>query len=211
MNSSARYIYPFFESIAHIDETWRNLNFHQERVNAVFDKFYSNKKRMDLLEILSNLKIMDDRLLKLKISYNCMTYNILIEKYKQIEYKNFKLLECGSVDYRYKFSDRNWIPVLKGESAEYYAIFVRDRIVLDGEHSNIVFNDGFEWFTPSDYLLCGTMRKSLIKNFSIKEKVISIDNMGEFISFKLINAMNDLNQAINYPISLLNLNKYYEG
>ena len=92
---------------------------------------------------------------------------------------------------------------LKDAVNEDEIIIVQNGQITDTSYSNLVFFDGEKWITPTTYLLNGTMRQSLLQTKQIIEKPIQVEDLNRFESFKLINAMMDLEESPELPISII--------
>ena len=129
---------------------------------------------------------------KCRIVYRDKIDEITFEEYTPKVVKSLKLVEA-SPDYSFKFADRtalNSLLAQKGDCDE--ILIVRNGCITDTSYSNVVFRRESEFFTPDTYLLNGTKRQLLLKNGVIREKRITVENIGEFEEVILINAMLDL-------------------
>ncbi|MBP6430064.1 MAG: aminotransferase class IV, partial [Bacteroidales bacterium] len=66
--------------------------------------------------------------------------------------------------------------------------------------SNIVFFDGKEYFTPTTFLLNGTMRQRLLDEKMIRERVIKIEDLKNSKRVLLINALNSLDDNLSVEL-----------
>ena len=71
--------------------------------------------------------------------------------------------------------------------------------ITDSYYANVVLWDGVQWFTPEEPLLEGTMRASLLEKGIIKTAGIRIEDLSRFRSLRLINALNNWNDAPHNP------------
>jgi 4-amino-4-deoxychorismate lyase len=93
---------------------------------------------------------------------------------------------------------------MKKIDPEQQIIFIKDGRITDSSYSNLIFYDGYRWLTPGEPLLAGTMRASLLADWKIHEEHINPNQLHLFKTFKLINALNNFEDAPEYPVSLLN-------
>lgn len=70
-------------------------------------------------------------------------------------------------------------------------------------YSNVALFDGFGYVTPSTFLLNGTKRQSLIAQGILKEKDIPVNELSQYRSLHLINAMIGLEDSIAIDISMI--------
>jgi 4-amino-4-deoxychorismate lyase len=137
-----------------------------------------------------------------------IVYAESIEEFQMLPYQirrihSVRLVESNAIDYRFKLEDRQAFSYLKDAVNEDEIIIVQNGQITDTSYSNLVFFDGEKWITPTTYLLNGTMRQSLLQTKQIIEKPIQVEDLNRFESFKLINAMMDLEESPELPISII--------
>lgn len=137
-----------------------------------------------------------------------IVYAESIEEFQMLPYQirrihSVRLVESNAIDYRFKLEDRQAFSYLKDVVNEDEIIIVQNGQITDTSYSNLVFFDGEKWITPTTYLLNGTMRQSLLQTKQIIEKPIQVEDLNRFESFKLINAMMDLEESPELPISII--------
>ncbi len=180
-------MYPFFETIRVECGEVKNIFYHQKRVAL--------SSTIELERVVAKLDIPSYGLHKLRISYNNNSVGeITISEYTPKAIKSLKIVECNSIDYTLKRSDRGEIDVLhsKRENAD-DVLIVKNGNITDTSFCNIIFYDGHSWFTSNTPLLRGTCRERLLASNIITEREISINNIKSYKSFMLINAMLDFN------------------
>ena len=129
-----------------------------------------------------------------EVTYNAYTSKII---------ETLKLVESNTIDYQYKYLDRNHINDLYAQRGDCDdIIIVKDGMLTDSSYSNIaLLRDGI-WYTPSTFLLNGTRRQQLIDQGRLVEVNISVDDIKQYEKVCLINAMMGLNK-VNVDISLV--------
>lgn|SRR5690554_6134421 len=133
---------------------------------------------------------------KCRVVYSPHIVDISFEPYM---YKKIHSLQCVYVNdfsYAYKYADRTSFKQLllqKNQADE--ILIIKNGLVTDTSYSNIVFFDGDTWYTPSSYLLPGTMRQYLIETHEIYEKKIQVADISSFKKARLLNAFYDLNNG----------------
>lgn len=175
-----------------------NLYYHQKRVNQTLKHFYGNNCHHNLDKIVENINL-NDKLSKLRISYDDLNYSYIIEPYKRRKIEKLIPIFDDRIEYSFKYEDRNCftahlfnIRLKYGDLAE--PLFIVDGYVTDTSFSNLAFFDGYKWVTPSTYLLKGTKREELIKNGLLIEKDILFRDIIGFEKVSLINSMNDIGE-----------------
>lgn len=190
----------FIESIKVEDQEIFLLNYHQKRVNDTFAHF-GKEGSIDLAKIFKNLEHDEDGMYKLRISYDLdKKIRTQMIPYAIPQISDFQLVENNSFDYSFKFEDRKELEKMKMKSKAEEIIIVKNNHITDTSFSNILFQKGKDWFTPSTFLLNGVQRQHLLKQKKIKETEITLQNIRQFSHFQLINAMNDFDDMFVYPI-----------
>lgn len=193
----------FIESICIIDGNIRNLAFHQARMKRSRHKILGINTEINLEEFIISNQIPPIRKFKCRILYDEKIESIEFIPYKIRNINSVKLMENNEIEYRYKFLDRSAFEFLSDSVTEDEILIVKNGKITDTSYSNIVFFDGENWITPSSFLLNGTMRQHLLKSGQIIEKEINTNDLKNFISFKLINAMMDLNESPELDITII--------
>lgn len=204
-------MFPFFETISILQNEYRNLSEHQERVNKSFEKLFPHFEPLNLSKILPrDINPLTQH--KLKIYYNQNYYMYSLRKYYRKYFKSFIFKDIGQYNYEYKWTDRSMIDQFVDISIlGQETLFLNEGYLTDSSMANIILSDGTSWWTPEYPLLKGTMRASLIKENKIQCTAIHLKDLRSFESFKLINAMNSFDEAFSYPVSVLNEIKILHG
>ena len=190
----------FIESIKVEDTEIFLLDLHQKRVNETFS-YFGKEMSINIGEIFKSLKHDEDGLYKFKITYDLTgKYRTQMIPYAMSEIANFQLVENNSYDYSFKFEDRKELEKMKILSKAAEIIIVKNNHITDTSYSNLLFKKGKDWFTPKTFLLNGVQRQALLKAKKIKEAEITLQNLGEYSHFQLINALNEADDAYSYPI-----------
>ena len=194
-------MYRFFESIAIINGQVRNLEYHQDRVNRTFAKFYKASNLLVLKDVIHESILNKEGKFKCKVLYNNLKHDLYFEKYSQKVIKNHYLVDIGRVEYNFKYVNRNYLLRYCNNDLNSHALFFKKNLLTDGEFANIILNNGISWVTPKTALLEGTMRRYLLDQKRIILKDIAIEDLHQYNSFKLINALNSFEEAKEYSIS----------
>ncbi|MBK9272256.1 MAG: aminotransferase class IV [Saprospiraceae bacterium] len=197
-------MYPFFESISLRNGRLENLEMHQARINRTFHFFYPDHNPHTLSAELDTKTFALTGHYKLKFLYNENSHQFEQTKYQSKLLHKIYLVPCNSLNYTYKYSDRQSFNYLKkGLPSDTEIIILKNNFLTDATNANLVFYDGSKWFTPSHCLLEGTMRAVLLQQKKIQEIEIRLQDLTRFEKFALINAMNPLEQTHIYPIQLI--------
>ena len=95
-----------------------------------------------------------------------------------------------SIDYSYKFSQREALNSLKAKkkSAD-DVLIIKNGMVTDTTFTNVLFFDGKKWVTPKTPLLAGTKRACLLNQKRIYLSDIPFESLYKYQKVRLVNAM----------------------
>lgn len=192
----------FIESLKLVGERFSNIELHQQRIDLTCKAFSINRK-IELKDI-SIPNFNDDLVRKCRIIYSKDDFSVSFSEYKQRKIESLKVVFDDTIDYSYKFENRDRLNSLfedRGDCSD--IIIVKNGCLTDTSFSNIVLFDGDKYFTPSSFLLNGTMRQKLISDKIIFEKEIKLEDIHSFKKLYLINALNSL--VDNLSISIENI------
>ncbi len=180
----------------------RNLEFHQKRVNRSRWKLSGLSNELNLNEFVTS-QLQNEFEGKCRIIYSEEWESIEFLAYQVRPVQSVRLVENNEVDYSHKFEDRNVFEQMKDSVTEDEIIIVKKGQIMDTSYSNLVFFDGENWITPRSFLLNGTMRQSLLKSKKIIEEEVNPKDLNRFHSFKLINAMMNLEESPQLDVSII--------
>lgn len=141
-------------------------------------------------------------IVKCRIEYNTQIQKIEFIPYIPRPVHSLRIVEGNHIDYHLKYADRkNLIRLLDLKQNCTDILITCQGKITDTSYSNVVFFDGSDYVTPSTFLLNGTKRQSLIAQGILKVKDISVNDLSNFQSLHLINAMIGLEDRISIAIS----------
>src|SRR5690606_35168202 len=190
------------ESICIQNGEIRNLEFHQERVNRSRWKLFGLNEDLNLKKYIEP-HLGSDNKAKCRILYDEKIHSVERNPYQIRKIHSVKLIENNEMDYRFKLEDRTAFELMKDSVAEDEIIIVKNGKITDTSYSNLVFFDGENWVTPKTFLLNGTMRQYLLNSNQIIEKEVFTNDLKNFQTFKLINAMMNLEESPALDISVI--------
>lgn len=197
----------FLETIKVVNGTIERVDYHQNRLNST-QKFHFDNCYIDLKEVLNSNIATDSssKILKCSVQFSREVESITFQQYSARDINSFKAVEDNSIDYRFKYSNRDRLNRLREERGECdEIIIVKEGLLTDTSYSNIILFDGVNWITPSTPLLRGTMRQHLLDIGAITEQPISIDELSKFSHIKMINAMLNIDDTEATPTSNIKL------
>ncbi|MEY3873285.1 MAG: hypothetical protein RL363_6 [Bacteroidota bacterium] len=179
-------MYQFFETIRYKNGVLENLFFHQQRVNRTL----VNYNKFDLSIIQPPIDLLSEQVYKCRVKYNLAAdFEVTFEPYTIKLLKNCLLAEIGDNKYDYKYTNRNWLNEALQLAGTDEIIFTSEGVIKDASYANLAFFNGSNWFTPKSPLLLGTRRAALIEEGIINEMEIRLQDLHQYKSMKLINAM----------------------
>ena len=189
----------FIESLKLVGERFSNIELHQQRIDLTCKVFSINSK-IELKDI-SIPNFNDDLVRKCRIIYSKDDFSVSFSEYKQRKIESLKVVFDDTIDYSYKFENRDRLNSLfedRGGCSD--IIIVKNGCLTDTSFSNIVLFDGDKYFTPSSFLLNGTMRQKLLIDNIIFEKEIKLEDIHSFKKLYLINALNSLEDSLSINV-----------
>ena len=191
----------FIETIQILHGELNNLVFHQERFERTRLLALRLKKHPLLSEVIQVPTGLEQGIMKCRVSYDKDIVLIEYEPYQVRKVHSLKMVCSDSIDYGFKYANRSELEELFLQREDCDDILViKNGCVSDSFYANVVFWDGEGWITPDTPLLPGTMRASLLRKKLIRECRIRPEDLAGYQKVKLINAMNDLQNAPEIPI-----------
>ena len=189
----------FIESLKVVGGEFMNIELHQQRID-ISSKIFSINKKIVLKDI--NIpKSNNDLVQKCRILYSNDDLIISFSEYKQRKIESLKLVFDDSIDYSFKFEDRQQLNQLYDKREDCSdIIIVKNGHLTDTSFSNIILFDGENYFTPNSFLLNGTMRQELLRDKRIIEKEIKYDEISNYNRIILINALNSIEDNLSIKI-----------
>ncbi len=191
----------FIETIQILHGELNNLVFHQERFERTRLQALRLKKHPLLSEVIQVPTGLEQGIMKCRVIYDKDIVLIEYEPYQEREVHSLKMVCSDSIDYGFKYANRSELEELFRQREDCDDILViKNGCVSDSFYANVVFWDGEGWITPDTPLLPGTMRASLLRKKLIRECRIRPEDLAGYQKMKLINAMNDLQNAPEIPM-----------
>jgi len=141
-------------------------------------------------------------LFKTRVVYDNKVVNVEFVPYQVKSITSLKLVEADLI-YPHKYENRealNDVFQKRGPCDE--VIILQNGFITDTTYANLVFKKDNKWFTPTTCLLEGTMRAHLLAEGRISETEIHVDNLYQYKSCKLINALLGM-EAPEIPVSAI--------
>ncbi len=195
----------FIEVIKVVDGEFVNPQPHIERVFRTTHHFFSKPLTIELNSnmIPTHLRAVD--IVKCRIVYGKEVVSIGFEPYKVRSIKSLSLVAHNTIDYKYKYHNRDVINKLRAlHSDSDDILIIKNSQVTDTSFTNVVFKDyAGNLYTPKTTLLAGTKREQLLNAGVIHEKEIHVSDINSYVGVYLINAMIDIEDNIFVEVSAI--------
>jgi 4-amino-4-deoxychorismate lyase len=178
------------ESIKLLDGEFFNLSYHEQRMNRALKELCGMEDFFDLAVFLEKCDNPVKGLYKCRVTYDDQVQDVEFLPYEPKLIESLKIVKSDSIEYEFKYKDRSAIDKLfKRRGGCDDILIIKNDLITDSSYSNVVFRKGKKWITPWSALLKGTMRQSLIEQNVIQEEDIRLEDIGDFESCRIINAM----------------------
>jgi len=197
----------FIETIKLLDGKFYRLEFHQNRIDKVFEDYFKEKEKIHLKEYLYALPFPQKGLYKCRIIFDSRIQKLEYIPYKLRKICSLRLLETDIKTLAYKKENRSKLNnafAHRGNCDD--VLLLKNGLVTDTSFCNVAFFDGNTWVTPRIPLVYGVHRAQLLRERKIIEKDIKTDELTNFFSIRLFNAMIEFGECelIHYDIRMHN-------
>ena len=192
------------ETIAVENRGFKNLEYHEARLNKTRRELWGYTDVWKLQDRLSIPDSLTNHLYKCRMAYHKEIDHIQWEIYHPRQILKIRKVYHNSVDYGFKYDQRpmlNQLFAQRGDADE--ILIIKNGMVTDSYVCNVAFLDGNNWFTPDTHLLPGTQRAQLLDLGIIQETSISEEALTKFSHIKLFNAMVTWEHAPVLPIGMI--------
>jgi 4-amino-4-deoxychorismate lyase len=186
-------MFSFLETVFIENGQAQHLEYHQMRINDVFEDFYVNEPILQIHELFSSLELPKIGKFRARIIYENEWVKTEIIPYQEKNIQRLKTIELGEYDYTYKWEDRSYFSEILSQNKEVdEVIFTQNGLIKDCTIGNLAFLKGPTWFTPKQPMLNGTTRRRLIDENKIQEVDILVQDLASYSHLCLINVFRPL-------------------
>jgi len=178
-----------FETIRITDGIACNLDLHEKRLNRSRLRLCGLSDELRLSGYIRVTEACRSGIFRCRLIYGAEVVSVEFTPYVPAAVKTLRLVQADTLTYDHKYLDRSSLAGLINRDLADDILIIKEGFVTDSSYANIVFTDGRKWVTPDTPLLSGTMRESLILHGIIEAERITVDDLGRFTHFRLINAM----------------------
>ncbi len=192
-----------FETIKVKHNKLQHIVYHNNRVNNSRKLLFQSKYSWDLSEIIRIPELDHNTIYRCRFLYAKEPDGFEFIPYIPRVVQKLYLVDCGDLDYSFKYSDRSILEKLKSKIPDPEIsdiLFLKYGLITDTSFSNIVLFDGINWYTPATPLLNGTKREYYIDKKIILKQDITLTGLYKYRKARLINAMLDLDAREDIPI-----------
>jgi len=183
------------ETIRIEDRKLQNAAFHNERFNRSRKELFGIQQKSSLEDLIDLPVNLPSGKIKCRVVYSRKIQSITFSLYIFRKLKTLQLVENDSIDYAFKFHDRQQLEKLKQNMTADDILIIKNGYITDTSYANIVFWDGIKWITPISPLLSGTMRSKLLQEDKIQCAELKKSDLRLFKSARIINAMIGLEES----------------
>ena len=192
-----------FETIKVKHNKLQHIVYHNSRVNNSRKLLFHSKHSWDLSEIIRIPELDHNTIYRCRFLYAKEPYGFEFIPYIPRVVKRLYLVDCGDLDYSFKYSNRSTLEKLKSNTPDSETsdiLLLKNGLITDTSFSNIVLFDGINWCTPATPLLNGTKREYYIDKKIILKRKITTADLYKYRKARLINAMLDLADGEDIPM-----------
>lgn len=200
-NTSKKYTYPLFESIAFRQGKFLLKDYHLQRMKRSCITLYGSFNHADIFDKLPIPEFEDNILYKYRIVYNENDFKVEFVPYIPKYIKTIKIIEANGIEYSLKYTDRSAIERLKAAWSEYDEILItQNGFLCDTSIANIVLSEKGKLYTPDTCLLEGVQRAYLLDQKIVEQRSVHIDELRNYDFIIPVNALNGLKNAQRIPV-----------
>jgi len=205
-------MYQLIETIRVNNNQFRNLEYHDRRLNNARRILFGCKSDIHLEEHLTLPPNLDEKTYKCRIEYSKDIHGIEFSPYTPKKIKKLKLVECNFIDYSFKYRNRGIFEklLLQRDDCDEILI-VKNGKITDTSFTNIVFQTKTgSWVTPAKPLLKGTRREYLLDHNLILLSDIRFSDLKHFNKAILINSMLDFDTSFTIEMNNIVVRPQYK-
>ena len=184
-------MYPLLETIRFENGQFRNLDFHQARLNKARSEVWQCSDELWLSQHLqAPSEWRQGQRYKCRVVYGRQIQSVSFEAYHIRPIQSLKLVEASALDYSHKKMDRSGLADLFAQRGTYDdVLLVQNGYITDSYYCNVAAWDGKAWFTPARPLLAGTQRAQLLDKGTLQAADIHHNDLKNFEKLALFNAL----------------------
>ncbi len=192
------------ESIRVMNGRFSRLSLHEDRLNHTRKMLFSATNTLCLKRKILIPEPYQKGLVKCRLIYSKDIEEISFSHYEIRKINRIKIVTCDTISYSFKYLERTTLDNLFEQKTNCDEIMIiKNGQVTDAYYYNYVFQKGHEYFTPTEPLLEGVMRSSLINAQKIIKRDIFAAEIHQFDAIHLINALTPLGKVVIKPNQII--------
>jgi 4-amino-4-deoxychorismate lyase len=191
------------ETIKVKDNRLHHIAWHNNRVNASRLALFGSTRPWDLSEIIPIPELDPAVTYRCRFLYAKEPGAVEFIPYVKRVVRKLYLVDCGDLEYSFKFADRTAFDLLKAgipDPDTSDILLIKKGLITDTSFSNIILRDGNAWYTPALPLLKGTKREYYLDKNIIQSRDIRVNDLRYYKTARLINAMLDIDDGEDIPV-----------
>lgn len=193
------------ESIKIKDGKIFNLSLHQKRMDKARKDLCKSDYRIVLADVINIPPQFKTGLIKCRILYGMEIQQVEFIPYHLPSIHSLLAVLEDDIKYNHKLADRSAIDAAFGKrGGADDIIIIRNGFLTDTSFCNILLRRQKNYYTPDTFLLNGVKRQQLLNEGKITEKCITVNDLKDYDSIHLINAMIDIEDQICIRIEDIN-------
>ncbi len=192
----------FIETICFEHGVFNRVSLHEDRMNRSRYQLLGCRDQLSLSAYLAIPETLKNQKVKCRVTYSIDIENIEFEIYEEKRIKSLKIVRDNSIDYGYKFKNRESLERLREQRGNADEILiVKNGQITDTSFANIAFLQKGVWFTPEFPLLKGTRREDYLLENKLFTRIVRPEDLYQYEEARLINSMRSLEDAEPIGIS----------
>ena len=196
----------FLETVHVLNGETLHLDYHQKRINDVFQFYYPSSPVLNIHDFFASLEIPQQGSYRTRLVYRTDWEFHEFIPYQSKNISKLTIVPTGDYEYTFKYADRSHILKKIAEHPEADdIIFSKDGKLQDSSIANLAFKQGDAWYTPKEPLHWGTTRRRLIEENILIERDIWETDLKDYSLICLINVFRPLSEehALLLPDSIV--------
>lgn len=186
----------FIESVKLVNGEFFRLEFHQQRVNTVFQQFYPENEVFNLKQFLYSQAFPTQGIFKCRLVFDSQIQEIQILPYSIRTIRSLKLVEVNLSSTAFKPEERAGInAAFESRSNCDDILMVVNGCITDTSYANVALFDSNQWCTPDSPLIFGTQRAALLQAGKITTKRIPVSELSNYTKIRIFNAMIEFGEV----------------
>ncbi|HMQ05982.1 MAG TPA: aminotransferase class IV [Saprospiraceae bacterium] len=178
-----------------------NITLHNKRFNYTRTHWFEGIRIYDIRKRIKIPAAFQRGVVKCRVVYSQEIEDIEFSFYELRKIQSIRAVECSHLEYFFKFEDRSGIhQCLEQVETSDEILILRNGRITDTSYCNVAFSKNNLWYTPSNPLLPGVMRRKLIENGKILPENLALDDLRNYTHIALFNALIPFGKLV-LPVS----------